>query len=61
MSWKPIDTAPKDGTRFIAYVPIKKHRMMICFFTKEGYLLEDNCMPPKWPVTQWHELPYMPD
>lgn len=61
--WKPIDTAPMDGTHFIGYVKdikecaiLKAHRRMKGF---EDVSSEDY-FPTSW-VSHWMPLPKPPE
>jgi hypothetical protein len=58
--WQPIDTAPKDGRRFLAYVPIEGHRLVIAMYSRQGLLLNENCQPMPYPATEWMPLPARP-
>lgn len=57
--WGAIDTAPL-GKRFIACVPIEKHRLVIATKTIDGLILAENSMPMPYPPLWWHELPKRP-
>lgn len=58
--WKPIETAPKGGKRFLAYVPIKNHRLVIANITVDGLILNENAMPMSYLPTYWMPLPNPP-
>jgi hypothetical protein len=58
--WQPIETAPKDGTMFLCFVPIKNHRLMLCRITSLGVLLAEDHMPAPWPASHWMPLPQPP-
>jgi hypothetical protein len=58
--WQPIATAPKDGTRFIAYVPIEDHRLVLAFITRDGLILDEYAKPMIYAPTLWHPLPEHP-
>lgn len=60
-SWQPIETAPRDGRWFLAYVPIERHRLVMCIYSKQGILLNESFQPLPWPATNWHPLPERPD
>jgi Protein of unknown function (DUF551) len=59
--WQPIETAPKDGSSFLAFVPIKNHRLMICRYNKHGFILDEAHQPAPWPVSHWMPLPKPPE
>lgn len=62
--WQPIETAPKDGTWFIAvargYVPAVVH-----WINDEQCFSEEECTPRfhehDWPLTHWMPLPAPPE
>ena len=65
MDWQPIETAPKDGTKFDAWIPdnFGGHRMCDMSFNTRGKLrryglLSDDELP-RWP-THWMPLPAPP-
>lgn len=66
LSWQPIETAPKDGTIFIAYRPNFKES--IVSEVSEDYWFEaDDFIPAGWansseisPPTHWMPLPQPP-
>lgn len=63
LEWQPIETAPKDGTRFVGYVPPQRHaflnkmvqpQLFIAYY-KEGILITPSRqrgnadrLPTKW-------------
>ncbi len=60
--WKPIETAPKDGTDILVFVPCKGFEFHVAFFDKlwrgstgEGCESHLPCQP-----THWMELPNLP-
>lgn len=57
--WMPIETAPKDG-RFLVYVPIENHRLVIAMRGICGIFLAEDAQPVKWPPTHWMPLPPPP-
>lgn len=59
--WLPIDTAPREGQWFLAFVPIKHHRLVMAMCGKEGILLNENLQPMAFPATEWHPLPAKSD
>ena len=58
--WAPIETAPTNGKSFLAFIPIKGHRLVIAFYSKQGVLLNENCIPIYYPASLWHPLPARP-
>lgn len=60
--WQPIETAPKDGTRFWAYDPTSEEKQMACWWQNdfgmwEGWMnVWDNEPNP----THWMPLPDPP-
>jgi len=59
MKWQPIDTAPKTG-RFLVYVPIDKHRLVIAMRGTGGIFLDERAQPMPWPPSHWMPLPEAP-
>lgn len=63
--WRPIETAPKDGTKFDAWVPdaFGGHRMTDLSFNVRGKLRQDGLLTeaelPRWP-THWRPPPASP-
>jgi len=63
--WQPIETAPKDGTKFDAWVPdaFGGHRMTDLSFNARGQLRQNGLLTtadlPRWP-THWMPLPNPP-
>jgi hypothetical protein len=56
--WQPIETAPKDGTRFLAiYVP--KDVRLICY--RKGRWQEPGDDHGLIDFEYWHPLPALPD
>ena len=58
--WQPIETAPKDGKRFLASTTITNHRQVIAIKTAQGIILDENLQPLYWPMTNWMPLPKPP-
>lgn len=65
VEWQPIETAPKDGTKFDAWVPdaFGGHRMTGLSFNNRGKLRQHGLLTdaelPRWP-THWMPLPAPP-
>ncbi len=63
--WQPIETAPKDGTKFDAWVPdaFGGYRMAGLSFNTRGKLRQHGLLTeadlPRWP-THWRPLPGPP-
>jgi hypothetical protein len=63
--WQPIETAPKDGTKFDAWVPdaFGGRRMTELSFNWRGQLRQHGLLSaadlPRWP-THWRPLPSPP-
>jgi hypothetical protein len=64
MNWRPIETAPKDGTRVLVYAPGHLH-MIAAWIEHHGY----TYLGPAWfsnnstilpPPTHWMPLPEFP-
>lgn len=58
--WQPIETAPKDGTDFLAFVPFRKtHHVMVGAFVPSGHF---SSWPGRWDYkpTHWQPLPEPP-
>lgn len=66
MDWQPIETAPKDGTKFDAWVPSRfgGYRMADLSFGPRGKLRQHGELTaaelPRWP-THWMPLPAPPE
>ena len=58
--WRPIETAPKDGKRFLAATTIPNHRQVIAMKSAQGIILDENLQPLYWPMTHWMPLPSPP-
>ena len=58
--WQPIETAPKDGKRFLAATTIPNHRQVIAIKSSQGIILDENLQPLYWPITHWMPLPSPP-
>jgi len=58
--WKTIQSAPRDGARFLAYVPVPNHRMVIAMMGDLGIILAENYLPMTYPPTHWQPLPPPP-
>jgi len=58
-NWQPISTAPINK-RFLAYVPINNHRLVIAIKTDMDLILDENLKPMTYMPTLWHELPEKP-
>lgn len=61
LGWQPIDTAPTDGKWFLAFVPIKGHRLVMALCSRDGLLLNENLQPLTFMATEWHALPAKPE
>lgn len=59
MDWRTIETAPDKG-RFLVYVPIKGHRMVIAMRGSAGLLLDEQAQPMRFPASHWMPLPKAP-
>jgi hypothetical protein len=67
-AWKPIETAPKDGTPFDMWGLDPAgggFRMAYCFYSEEegGFLADDGCSltdHPFFTPTHWMPLPAPP-
>ena len=59
--WQPMETAPKDGTRFLACVPIKNHRLVIASYNDFGILLDEKAQPMYYAPSWWAPLPERPE
>lgn len=67
--WRPIETAPKDGSEVIVFCPKNRPQVFTAAFVcgEWGCSVEDRCAPkddfygdsPKWP-THWMPLPSPP-
>lgn len=64
--WQPIRTVPKDGTKFLIYMPINGKRKIICaWFGNDRDLLTDRfdyqeVIDAGW-ATHWMPLPEPPE
>lgn len=58
--WKPIETAPKDGSDFLALIPwqTKHHQMVGCFAPDGRFRSWPGRM--KYEPTYWQPLPPYP-
>lgn len=69
IGWKPIATAPKDGTAFLGYVPGSRGyvaRMDVQIFHWSGWgggvwEAQSGYRPPAHEVTHWMPLPDPPE
>jgi hypothetical protein len=59
--WQKIETAPKDGRRFLVYVPIDGHRLVIAMYSRQGLLLDESIKPMAFPASHWMPLPSPPE
>lgn len=65
MDWQPMNTAPKDGTKFDVWVPSRfgGYRMCELSFNWRGQLRQNGLLTsaelPRWP-THWMPLPPAP-
>lgn len=65
VGWQPIETAPRDGVKFDAWVPdaFGGHRMVNLSFNRKGQLRQHGLITPaelpRWP-THWMPLPTPP-
>lgn len=55
LTWKPIDSAPRDGTRFDVWVqPDRRgYRVTDCWFREDGMLMHSGGVAykrPTWPT-----------
>lgn len=58
--WQPIETAPEDGTRFLALIPFRKsYHQMVGYFPRHGNFVS---WPGRWSYapTHWMPLPDLP-
>lgn len=55
--WQPIETAPKDGTKIIAFIP--RLGVDIIFYTFPGYWVDDNFY--RYSPTHWIPVPDLPE
>lgn len=74
MSWQPIETAPKDGTTILLFVPGRGRRVALGSYTdsvhlshgrevyaNRGWSVQGDFVPLERPVpTHWHPLPAPP-
>jgi hypothetical protein len=65
MGWQPIETAPKDGTRFLAFGGILEG-VVECRYSQDGkcwvtdpYVIYEDDRPSRQP-THWTPLPDPP-
>lgn len=60
--WRPIDSAPKDGTRFLAFAP--GHEIMLCQWAGHGMYRGPSWMSNNVPIvpppTLWQPSPAVP-
>lgn len=56
IQWQPIETAPKDGTRFLVYVPLLVQPARYFGGILTGPFHRDDIPNIKW----WHPLPEPP-
>ena len=59
--WQPIETAPRDGKRFLCATIIPNHRLVIAMRGVAGILLDEDCQPLPFPMTHWMPLPARPE
>lgn len=56
MSWKPIETAPKDGTEILLYEPGPAYVQM-GYWVRDGWLMVDAQCGGESSATPTHWLP----
>lgn len=61
-AWQPIETAPRDGTRFLAFSPFGSQRMDIVSWNDEADSWADfsGAWWPGGDLTHWQPLPAPP-
>lgn len=58
--WQPIETAPKDGSEILAFVPGLFLGQMVLFWSRDYWREKANCMGLKQPPSHWMPLPSPP-
>ena len=72
MEWQPIETAPKDGTKILAYNYYRKYAewtgkdeydywIEIAYWDKDGWWINAFAPPGDKYFTHWMPLPTPPD
>lgn len=63
MEWKPIETAPKDGTKFLSYEKAW-NEYIVCYWDRSSFMAisidQFGCNEPVEP-THWMPLPTPPE
>lgn len=57
LEWKPIETAPKDGSYILAYCPNDYHKKQIICFDCDEWLGLDDMNGCKATPTHWLPIP----
>lgn len=60
MTWKPISSAPRDGTRFLTAIE-GVDRPILTFWNGAGFMTIDGNDWTGRPMTDWHPLPLLPE
>jgi len=57
--WQPVETAPRDGTYFLAY-DLEMDQYWVCFWDKREEWFSDGNFYDKINLTHWQPLPTPP-
>ena len=60
LEWRPIESAPADGTEILAYMPGFALGQMVLYWQDDYWREKANSMGLKYPPTHWMPLPSPP-
>ena len=59
-TWRPIESAPKDGSKLLLYGKPWSDPVIGQYHTRDKYWMALNLMPYHYPPTHWTPLPELP-
>jgi hypothetical protein len=61
MEWQPIETAPDDGTEFLAFLPNERRKIQVSWQIGNGDMVIGGCFSfDTTKPTHWMPLPESP-